>query len=59
MSPNAKFTMPAITAEVGRTSFGKLICLISRSIDVTELTPSPTTEVNHFQGRMAANTNSG
>ena len=53
MRPNEKLAMPDMAEATGSTSLGNWICLISRSEMTTELTPSLTAVLNHFQGRMA------
>ncbi len=57
--PHAKPTTPAVVVDIGRTSFGKAICLISRSCRTTEEVASLITAENHFHGRIAAKMNSG
>ena len=57
--PKAKLTMPAVAAATGRTILGNWICLISWSWLTIDVVASVTDAENHFQGRIAENTNSG
>ena len=59
INPNTKLAIPANVDATGRTSFGKWICLMSRSWPTTDVIASYTLLVNHFQGRIAAKMKSG
>ncbi len=59
MSPKPKLTVPASTAEVGRTSFGNWIWRMRSWCPVIERVASLSVVLNHFQGRIATNRKSG
>ncbi len=51
--------VPAMTADVGRTIFGNWICRIRLWRPVIDRVASLSVVLNHFQGRIATNRNSG
>ena len=57
--PNAKPTTAAPVDAIGRTIFGNWIWRMSDPELVTDTVASLMLLVNHFQGRIAASTNSG
>ena len=59
ISPNAKPTTAALVEAIGSTILGNWIWRISDPAPVTEVVASLMLLENHFQGRIAASTNSG